>query len=522
MLQFAANVIVAFLIQFNLIAEIGIAFAVRTTRTFREPDFFEPGFSAGNKMPEPEAITHAFVSYAHVDLIIADALETQLTYLAQKGKGKAFLKSFLDTKSIGQPGQPYGPIIRAALQDADWLIVIFTGHQSVYCGFEIGLFSSINPGQRPIICLHDVDQSKLPGVLDGYQTAPVGPDPTVVPNGSGQEMKRWWNSPVGQFLQSFCTTKNLYTPADNPIEYPVDIAMAAKAICDAFENARKNDVKSETPVQASFEITIDPSITPDFTRIPENSVLVGTSRAFNILGLNLPLSLSSNQAPQITWGDMRTALREPTRPNIPWMDKLEINIARAAALKLPEPEDVTFKGAGDGRIYRAILTRYKLFFNGKRIFYVLLVETFDRKFIGNRQSSLLLIALTLASRWRFTFFEKWPETLMKFDPSVSDEAFADACKQLEYNMEWMENEGVELGADDPNAMVEAFGLENKVRVERFYTSWDTAKRTLKSQLPATFDGLTPAARVQAQTAIVAFLTWLKQQNSEFLRLCADA
>jgi hypothetical protein len=469
--------------------------------------------------------THAFVSYAHQDFIIADALEKQLFLLAGKGKGKPLLTCFLDTKSIPK-GAKYEPIIRSGLVGADWLIVIFTGDQSVYCGFEIGLFSSINPDKKPIICLHDVEKSRLPGVLDGYNTVPVGP---IVPYltkdsiNSGEEMNLWWDSPIGLFLREFCEKKKLYEPGDvnNPSEYTVDIATAAKAISNAFEVARQEDEQSETPVQAGLEITIGPST--ELTRIPEESILVGTSRAFEILGLNLALNLSSSQAqaPQIAWGEMRKALLQPPRANVPWMDKLEINISLAAALKVTEPEDVTFKGARDGRIYRAILTRYKVYVNGKRKFFVLFVETFDRRFIGNRQSSLLLIALTLASRWRFTFFEKWQDTLMKFDAGLSEDAFRDSCRQLEYNMEWMENEGVELGADDQKAMVEAFGFENKVRVDRFYSDWNRAKIDLKSQLPSTFEGLTPATRVQVQKAIVTFLTSVKQQNSEFLKLCVD-
>lgn len=249
--------------------------------------------------------------------------------------------------------------------------------------------------------------------------------------------------------------------------------------------------------------------------------MVGTSRAFDILGLSLPLSLSGNQAPHITWGQLRKALAQPERANIPWMDRLEVNIALAAIRKAPEPDDVTFKGRRDGRIYRAILTRHKLFMNGKRRFFVLLVETFDRRFVGDRQSSLLLIALTLASRWQFTFFERWQETLRKFDASLPDDAFQDSCRQLEYNMEWMEHEGVELGADDMGAMVEAFGYENKARVERFYSDWDVAKNELKSQLPQSFDGMTAEARTIAQNAIIKFLATIKKQNAEFLTLCID-
>src|SRR5215813_7629670 len=120
-------------------------------------------------------ITHAFISYAHQDTIIANEIEKQLGYLAARGKGKSFLKCFLDTKSI-PPGQRYEPIIKAALEQTDWLVVVFTGDQSVYCGFEIGIYSILKPNDdvphedKPVICLHDVDKAKLPAVLDGYNT----------------------------------------------------------------------------------------------------------------------------------------------------------------------------------------------------------------------------------------------------------------------------------------------------------------------------------------------------------------
>jgi hypothetical protein len=202
------------------------------------------------------------------------------------------------------------------------------------------------------------------------------------------------------------------------------------------------------------------------------------------------------------------------------LDRLETNIRLAAALKIPQPDDVTFRGSGqDRRIYRAILNHHKLYKNGKRRFYILLVETFDRRFVGDPDRSRLLTALMLASRWRFTFFEQWHETLKKFDSSRSDAEFLDECRQFEYNMDWIENEGVELGADDMNAMVQAFGSEHKARVERFYYDFFDAKKKMKSRLPPTLEGVTLQMRSEVQAAIVDFLTAIKDQNTEFLRLC---
>jgi TIR domain len=476
--------------------------------------------------------TNVFISYSHEDTIIANAIKDQLTLLAQNGRGGPSLNCFLDTESI-PPGSQYEPVIRAALEKADWLIVVFTGFQSVYCGYEIGMYSIIKPhpdkpvDKKPVACLHNVDQKKLPAVVERYNTtliskiAPYLPD---APNKFTPDAELWWNSPIGRLLREICTTSGLYTPQhrnNNPVQYEIDIAQAASKIALSFEDARKEDELSETPLQAGLEVILSPPFdSKDGTRIPPQSTVLGSSRAFEILGLNVPYSVGGNEAPRIMWDELRQALSTPGRPNIPWLDRLEANIRLAAALKKPRPDDVTFRGSGqDRRIYRAVLTRYKTYRNNNLRFYILLAETFDRRFVGDPDTSLLLTALMLASRWRFTFFERWNETLDQFGGKRSDAEFLDACKQLEYNMEWMENEGVEFGADNLDAMVHAFGEQQKARVERFYGDYHTAKNKLQSKLPQIFEKLSPEKRIEVQGAIIEFLTAVRDQNGEFLELC---
>jgi hypothetical protein len=86
-------------------------------------------------------------------------------------------------------------------------------------------------------------------------------------------------------------------------------------------------------------------------------------------------------------------------------------------------------------------------------------------------------------------------------------------------MEWIENEGVELGADNLEAMVRAFGVEHKARIERFFSDFYIAKEKLKNWLPHTFEKVAPEKRSEVQAAIVEFLTAVKEQNAEFLNLC---
>src|SRR5262249_2048180 len=146
--------------------------------------------------------TNVFISYAHEDTIIANAIKDQLTLLAQSGKGAPSLNCFLDTESV-QPGVKHQPIIRAALEKTDWLIVVFTGYQSVYCGFEIGMYSMIKPepgksmDEKRVTCLHDVEHRELPGPVEGYNAtlinriAPYLPEPS---NGFTPNAELWWDS----------------------------------------------------------------------------------------------------------------------------------------------------------------------------------------------------------------------------------------------------------------------------------------------------------------------------------------
>jgi hypothetical protein len=274
-------------------------------------------------------VTHVFISYAHQDTIIANAIRDQLTLLAQHGEGSPSLNCFLDTESI-EPGQKFEPVIKATLEEADWLLVVFTGDQSVYCGYEIGMYSILKPhsdkptNEKPVAWLHDVDKSKLPAAVNGYSTtlisriAPYFPEP---PNELTQNGRLWWNSSVGKLIRTICERKGMYTPdhrKTDPVQYQVDIAEAASKIAYAFEAARQEDEESDTPVQAALELTVFPPFKGDDRKIPG---LVGSSRAFEILGLNVPHSLTANEAPHITWAELRAALpRQSTLTYRGWTD----------------------------------------------------------------------------------------------------------------------------------------------------------------------------------------------------------
>ncbi|WP_374368577.1 toll/interleukin-1 receptor domain-containing protein [Dongia sp.] len=465
----------------------------------------------------------AFLSYHHDDRIIGETVLAQLAFLASRGEGKPALKCFLDARDIPR-GQAWKPIIDENLANKDWLIPVFTGDQSVYCGYEIGTFLQLHvqsPDKR-VMALYDVDDEKLPIILRDGQNTQVPPVDNVVEADkvavSTDEVNFWFRSAVGRFLQDFCLYKGLYTPAhesSEPAAYSNNIALCAKLIANAFALARGTDEKSETPAQIGFELTIRKIGDQRLDKIPGDSVVIGTTLFFDLLGLSLPVSRT--QAPMTTWETLRQLLNPGGQKVIPWMHKVEADIRTAAAsLSLPS-DDVTMRGR-NGKVYRPILERHKLFVNGDRRFYLLFIEALDRRFVGVPQSSLLLTSLILASRWRFTYFEKWSDTITKvFGPEVPLPNFADACKQLLYNIEWIEHEAAQFGATDPQALIDAFGSEHKARVERFFSDWQKAKEALQASLELGTE-ITDFTRDGIHRAVLDFLTATRGQNAEFLQL----
>jgi hypothetical protein len=242
---------------------------------------------------------------------------------------------------------------------------------------------------------------------------------------------------------------------------------------------------------------------------------------FDVLGLALPIAW--NQAPNTTWGKLKELLDPGGKRDVPWMHKVEADVVKAANSLSVSGDDVTFR-APNGRIYRAILVRHKLFVNGDRKFYLLFAETLDRRFAGSKQSSLLLTALILASRWRFTFFEKWTDTIERvFGESTPLASFADSCKQLVYNIDWIEHESAELGTDSSIAMIDVFGPENRARVERFFKEWEQAKAELFAALPGGMGAnITEANRAAARDTVLTFLKKTREQNADFLELAVAA
>ena len=175
---------------------------------------------------------HVFISYAHADREIAKVLRKELVEVNRDG-----VVCFLDSESIPR-GEQFEPIIGREIRRADWLIVVFTGEQSEYCGFETGMFVQMRSGSRKrntkLVCLHDTEG--VPTLFRNHQNCRVV-DP--VPSMGMSEEEFYLNSTAAKLLRDFYEYDDLYPATTDASDTQRKFLITqSKTITEAFRLAR--------------------------------------------------------------------------------------------------------------------------------------------------------------------------------------------------------------------------------------------------------------------------------------------
>src|SRR5277367_4834559 len=359
--------------------------------------------------PPSRQKVRVFISYAAADSVIARVLDEEL-----RKTNNDRVECFFDTKNIGS-GRDYLEVINKELEAADWLVCIYTGEQSEFCGYEIGVFSKVNrltPATKDsrLVCLHDV--AKLPAVFNSHQNGLVEmPPDTSGPGGKLSESDFYSRSQLAQFFSDLHAYKSLYVVRDagDAQRQLQTIVSQAKAVTEAFAKAAESDVRSDTPTQLRIEVSVSAKSGQRLSRIPIEAEVSGTYQSLGLFGLMPPMY--EQRLPTSTWGAVREMSSSPYRRVAPWIDRLERDMLDAAASRVPGGLEATF--SSKDKIYRTILARHILYKNGDHRFEVLFVETLPRQFLGKRHTSLILAGLVLASRFRFAYLEEPDVTAAK-------------------------------------------------------------------------------------------------------------
>jgi hypothetical protein len=469
------------------------------------------------KQSELNEPVRVFLSYHHNDGIIASTLRKSL-----KEINRTRVKCFLDTLEI-KSGRKWEEELTKSLKEADWLICVFTGEQSEYCGYEVGVFSEshglkISPNSDSrVICLRDVPT--FPSIFHAHQNKVIQfPPERKLP--AFDERKFYLESEVAKFLNDFHSYKGLYVEEDalEGITQEDLIFDHAKKITEAFKEARSTDLKWEKFIQLRIELRIPNSGAENFLGIPEDAEVSGDNETFFLFNIALPPQLDGS-APKTTWKDLRNAQNVSSMATS-WMDKIERDVIDAAHNRgrSKAEAEITFQ-RGD-KILRPVLSRHALYEDGSRTFSIQFIETLPRQFLGKRNTSLILAGLILGSRFRFAYFEDGDgEYQKRFDDSLSDRQFTINCRQLRYDIERMEHESAEFGLLDQEAFVTAFGEGNRAIAQHFIENWDVVKPELFTALP--LREITSSDRPRIKDAIFKFFETMKEENAAFLQKSMD-
>lgn len=470
-------------------------------------------------MTDTDERIRVFISYASADREIAQVLYEELTEIDRNR-----IECFFDVRTI-ESGAEWKQILKRELRRAEWLICIYTGEQSEFCGFEVGYFSEANESRASedarVVCLHDV--ADLPGIYSGYQSRRIV-SPSETPPGMPmpEDSAFYKAAPLTKFLNDFYKYRDLYRIRDltDAARQEASLIAKAKRITEAFVSARGSDEKSSTPIQLGIEIRIPKVGEGRMTSIPPTAEVSGTYESMKLFGLAPPMH--QERLPRTTWQDLRLASASANRQDVLWMDELQSDIVSAAnGLAVSAPE-ATLRSKANNRIYRPILARHVEYYGGSRLFSVLFVETLPRQFIGWKNTSMLLAGLVMASRFRFAYLEDRDEVFARlFGDNLGVGEFEANCTQLKYNLEQMTHEAADLGLLDADTFIKAFGPENRARAESFLKNWEETERRLNVTLPTSDTRITPSNRPDIKNALIEFFDSVEAENERFIIAAID-
>jgi len=459
-----------------------------------------------------------FISYARSDYLIAKKLSEEL-----KDLGRDRVDCFLDVDTI-ESGEGWEKKLEEGLKNAHWLLCIYTGEQSEYCGYEVGVFTGgkASKDEREssrVVCFHDA--ADYPGIFKSHQNCAIKyPPERLIAGEKFDEAGFYGKSDLVKFFRNFAGFKNLYVPhvaADFQRQSEAFIR-SASAITEAFRLSHEDEDKSDTPTQLGFEIIVPHKDGKALLSIPPDATVKGTYETFRLFNMMPPFL--NGQLPFALWSTIKDASKNVSAGYLPWIGRLERDMLNAANSRALTETEATF--SGNGATYRAILVRHVVQFNGTHRFGVVFFRTLPSQFLGDQNTSMILAGLVVASRFRFAYFEQPDKVRGWFSDEVPDGDFAARYRQLLYDLERMRQESMELGLLDHNLFVQSFGPARQAIAEEFLAEYARAKSSFEASLPESGAPIGPDNRPKIRAAILTFLNSIEDQNARFLRAALEA
>ena len=418
-----------------------------------------------------------FISHASEDLNLActigGCLKNALGDFPQINLDKWFM----------EVGKDFREQLQDRLQESDILIIVFTGLNKGYTGWEIGFWEGLS-GLR--------SQSDDDSTLNKKRLIPLylGTPPDVVSSYQGVDLSIphtllqldcdafatkdviTSDHPICKFIQELQDTADDYRRAagwEKMQDRPDPVDAARKIRVEVFRSL-KTTVAEERKVQQQITVELPRPLGRDATQLPPDSKLIpAATGAPDIAGLpsqeitwdafaNLPGPY------QRIWGDALSSIV---------LSYLQGSIDNSQVLVLPSA-----MAGGHPTSYRLILTRVTKYYDDRIRFELYVVQSLDPETYGNEDTTQVLKGLEIICRYRFMFLEKtskfaWYNIVM----AAPDQAQSDAY-ELRRELDLMRRDALRAGLDRPATWVPYMDVADLQRMGELYPPAEQKMRDL--------------------------------------------
>jgi hypothetical protein len=420
-----------------------------------------------------------FISHASEDLNLActigGCLKNALGDFPQINLDKWFM----------EVGKDFREQLQDRLQESDILVIVFTGLNKGYTGWEIGFWEGLsglraqsNPDatyqKKRLIPLY---LGTPPDVVSSYQGVDLSIPHSLLQLDYDEFATKdivTSDHPICKFIQELQDTADDYRRAagwERMQDRPDPIEAARKIRSEVFKSL-KSTVAEERKVQQQITVELPGPLGKDATQLPpESKLMPAATGAPDIAGL-------PNQ--EITW-DVFANLPGPYQRI--WRDALgsivlsylQGSVDNSQVLVLPSA-----LAGGHPTSYRLILTRVTKYYDDRIRFELYVVQSLDPETYGDEDTTKVLKGLEITCRYRFMFLEKtskfaWYNIVL----AAPDQAQSDAY-ELRRELDLMRRDALRSGLDRPATWVSYMDVADLQKMGEIYPPAEQKMRDLST------------------------------------------
>jgi hypothetical protein len=342
---------------------------------------------------------------------------------------------------------------------------------------------------------YDGDSDKLLKSIDGWQSDTYAPQMRKM----FQLLYRLYRTRFGKHLDDISEAKS-------------------REVIQAFYANKGDEVVDERPLCERLIVAL-PSVSDwsSVSSIPPAAKVIAAISTFNVVGLpgGIPQVNRDDGTYSMEWKDLVANLRKQAGNVVPWIDYVEASILAQLKAGNSEPPQLSFLGA-DGKSYRPVIGRFKVYRNGTRRYYVQLIQTLQRGFPGLEETSFPLIGLIFAARFSFKFCENEENLLRSFGGDRSDADFDLEARSLDSYLQRMIAEASEFGLSNKESMKHLMRPQDAPVVDHFFEVWQSAYDNLASLLKGWLERKRKKGDVRA--GVEAFVESVTPLNKRFMEM----